>query len=60
MSHDMTKTHYISFVAYVEYDRVLFIKLYPEQNAEVRFPRTHDGKLYAYCNEHGLWEQAVN
>jgi transcriptional regulator with XRE-family HTH domain/desulfoferrodoxin (superoxide reductase-like protein) len=56
INHEMTKTHYISFVAIVSYDRVLMIKLYPEQNAEVRFPKTCGNKLYAFCNKHGLWE----
>ena len=59
IDHDMTKAHYISFVAYVGYERVLLIKLYPEQNAEVRFPQMRGGKLYAYCNVHGLWEQRI-
>ena len=56
INHEMTKTHYISFVAFVGYDRVLLVKLYPEQSAEVRFPKMHGNKLYAYCNEHGLWK----
>ncbi|MBB2182176.1 helix-turn-helix domain-containing protein [Lachnospiraceae bacterium MD1] len=54
-SHEMSKTHYINFVAYVNYDRVLLIKLYPEQNGEVRIPRMGGGKLYFSCNQHGLW-----
>ncbi len=53
-THEMTKIHYISFIAYVTYDRVLLVKLYPEQGGEVRFPKMHGGKLYFYCNEHGL------
>lgn len=53
--HEMTKSHYISFVAYVTYDRLILVKLYPEQNAELRIPRIYKGKLYAYCTEHGLW-----
>jgi len=57
LNHEMSKAHYISFVAYVAYDRVLLIKLYPEQNAEVRFPQMRGGKMYVYCNEHGLWEK---
>ncbi|MGL4606643.1 MAG: helix-turn-helix domain-containing protein, partial [Eubacteriaceae bacterium] len=36
-SHPMEKNHYISFVAYVTYDRILLVKLYPEQGGEVRF-----------------------
>lgn len=53
--HEMTKTHYINFIAYVAYDRVLFVKLYPEQGSEVRFPKMNRGKIYLCCNQHGLW-----
>ena len=44
--HEMTKEHFISFVAYVTYDRVLFIKLYPEQTAQVRFSPMKRGELH--------------
>lgn len=54
-SHEMQKEHYISFIAYVAYDKVLFVKLYPEQGGEVRIPRLHGGKLYFGCSKHGLW-----
>ncbi|TCO69077.1 helix-turn-helix domain-containing protein [Marinisporobacter balticus] len=53
--HEMSKSHYISFVAYVKYDRVLLVKLYPEQGAELRFPKMYGGKIYFYCSQHGLW-----
>lgn len=56
IDHEMTKKHYISFVSYVAMDRVLTIKLYPEQNASVRFARMFGGKLYYYCSDHGLFE----
>lgn len=52
--HEMIKEHYISFAAYVTYDRVLLIKLYPEQSSEVRFPQMMGGRLYFYCRRHGL------
>ncbi len=52
--HDMTKEHFISFLAFVSYDRIQFIKLYPEGNAEARISRRGGGLLYAYCNRHGL------
>ena len=55
VSHPMEKTHYISFFAYVSADRVQIVKLYPEQNAEARFPARGRGTLYAYCNHHGLF-----
>ena len=53
--HEMTKQHFISFVAYSTCDRLTMVRLYPEQNAEVRFPRLRGGRLYFYCNEHGLF-----
>lgn len=54
-THEMSKTHYISFIAYVTCDRALLIRLYPEQNGEVRFPKMYGGKIYYCCNRHGLW-----
>jgi DNA-binding XRE family transcriptional regulator/desulfoferrodoxin (superoxide reductase-like protein) len=56
INHEMSRTHYISFVAYIGYDRVMLVKLYPEQSAEMRFPIMQGKKLYAYCSQHGLWE----
>ena len=57
--HEMTKTHYISFVAFVTSDRVQFVKFYPESNAETRFNLRGRGRLYIYCNKHGLMEQKI-
>ena len=55
MIHPMTKTHYISFFAFVASDRVQFVKLYPEGNAEARMQLRGKGWLYACCNRHGLY-----
>lgn len=54
-SHPMNREHYISFVAAVASDRLLLVKLYPEQNAELRLPRMPRPRLYYYCSEHGLF-----
>ena len=59
MDHPMTKEHYISFLAYVTSDRIQLVKLYPEQNVEGRFTRRGHGLLYAYCNQHGLFQLRV-
>lgn len=59
ISHEMTKTHYISFIAYVTGDRFELVHLYPEGSAAARFFRRGHGKLYWYCNRHGLFEQKV-
>ena len=55
-THPMTKEHYISFISYVRFDRVLTLKLYPEQSGEARFPQMRGGKMYYYCSLHGLFE----
>ena len=57
--HEMTKTHYISFIVYVTGDRFELVRLYPEGPAAARFFRRGHGKLYWYCNKHGLFEQKV-
>ena len=57
--HAMTKTHYISFIAYVTGDRFELVRLYPEGPAAARFFRRGRGKVYWYCNKHGLFEQKV-
>lgn len=56
--HEMTKQHYISFVACVSFDRMIMVRLYPEQGGEVRFPKLHGGRLYFGCNRDGLWVNA--
>lgn len=58
-NHPMKKEHYVSFVAHIGFDRILMIRLYPEQDAVVRFPLTQRGKLYYYCSEHGLFEYKI-
>lgn len=59
VNHDMTKSHFISFMAYLTSDRVQFIKLYPEGNAETRFQLRGSGYIYIYCNKHGLMKIKV-
>lgn len=57
--HDMTKEHYISFVAYLSSNRVQFVKFYPKGNAETRLNFRGRGFLYIYCNKHGLMKQKI-
>ena len=57
--HPMTKSHYISFVAYMSSDRIQVVKFYPEGNAETRLHLRGRGILYWYCNHHGLMKQRI-
>lgn len=59
VNHEMSKTHFISFVAYVTTDRVQLVKLYPEGNAQTRFQLRGRGYLYIYCNKHGLMNKRI-
>ena len=59
LDHPMEKGHFISFIAYVSDNGIQMEKLYPEQPQELRFRRMGHGKLFAYCNRHGLFCQAV-
>lgn len=59
INHEMTKTHFISFIAYLTSDRVQFVKFYPESNAETRLQLRGRGYLYIYCNKHGLMKKKI-
>lgn len=59
VNHVMEKEHFIEWIALVADDKEYCIKLYPEQNAECRFPYIKGAILYAYCNKHGLWKTEV-
>ena len=54
--HPMTRDHYISFMAGVNFDRCELVKLYPEGHAHARFKVGNARYLYAYCNKHGLYK----
>ena len=55
VDHEMTKEHYISFVAALSSDGLHIIKLYPEGNAEVRIKRRGVRRICFFCNRDGLF-----
>ena len=59
VDHPMDKDHYLSFIAYVTPDRCETAALYPEGAAEARFFRRGSGRVYVYCNRHGLFMRKV-
>lgn len=59
-SHPMKKDHYFRFAAYVATERVLLVRLYPEQGGEFRIPQLRGGgKLYLCCSQDGLFEVKI-
>lgn len=55
VNHEMTKKHYISFIAALSKERMEFVKLYPESNAEARLKIKRVTRIYYYCNKDGLY-----
>lgn len=55
--HEMTKEHYISFVAYVTDSSIMMTKSYPEWDLQVSYPICSFGRLIWYCDQCGLMYQ---
>jgi len=60
IDHEMTKQHYISFIAALSPDRIQMVRLYPEGNAEARFQVRGVQQLLFYCNRDGLYSVRVH
>ncbi len=59
VNHDMTKEHYISFIAAVSDDTVQLKKLYPEGNSDARFKINRTKSILYYCNKDGLFSYRI-
>lgn len=57
--HEMTKEHYIGFVALLTGDTLVLKKQYPEWDLSTRIPRIAHGTLIWYCSRHGLFYQLI-
>ena len=55
IDHEMTKTHYISYIAALSSDRCQMVKLYPEGNAEARFMIRGIKRICFCCNRDGSY-----
>ena len=56
VDHEMTKAHFISFIAAVADDGVKITKLYPEGGNFARFKKSRMKAFYFYCNKDGLFK----
>ena len=59
LPHEMSKGHYISFIAAMTDAGVQIVKLYPEGSAEAYFKRSRVRYLYWYCNRDGMFRKKV-
>ena len=56
IGHEMTKKHYISFVAALSSNELQMVKLYPEGAPEARLKMSGVEKIIYCCNQDGLFD----
>ena len=59
LPHEMSKEHYISFIAAMTDAGIQIVKLYPEGSAEAYFKRSRVRYLYWYCNRDGMFGKKI-
>ena len=59
VNHVMQDDHFIEWVAYLAGNQERKVYFTPGQEASFAFDYVGGGKLYAYCNKHGLWSADV-
>ncbi len=59
IAHEMSKEHYISFLAYTTSEKLVINKLYPEQDAGLIIYKMGHGIIYYYCTRHGLFSRRI-
>lgn len=58
-SHEMTKDHYITFVALLTGDTLIMRKQYPEWDLQTSIPRIAHGRLIWHCSKHGMFYKLI-
>ena len=59
VNHVMDLDHYIEWICLVTEDREEYRYLKPNVEASVTFDKVLSGKIYSYCNKHGLWMEEI-
>ena len=54
--HPMLPEHHIEWIALVTGDKTEIVYLKPGMEPKAEFAEVVSGKIYAYCNLHGLWK----
>ena len=57
--HEMSREHYITFLALRSSEQILLRKLYPEWNLELYMPYIPGAMLIWHCKQHGLFYQPL-
>ncbi len=55
VNHVMDENHYIEWLCLVSDNSEKYVYLNPKDEPKVIFDNVKTGKIYSYCNKHGLW-----
>ena len=55
VNHVMENDHYIEWICLVTNNTEEYVYLKPGDDSTVRFKKVENGKIYSFCNKHGLW-----
>ena len=59
VNHVMDEDHYIEWICLVTDNEEKYVYLNPGDKVEVTFDKVTNGKIYSYCNKHGLWVEDI-
>ena len=55
INHVMDEDHYIEWICLLTNNSEEYVYLNPGDEPEAIFNNVKEGKIYSYCNKHGLW-----
>ena len=58
--HPMEEDHYITWIAMESENQIIKTILKPHEEPKAVFPYKKGARIYAYCNNHGLWIKKVD
>ena len=59
VNHVMEEGHYIEWICLLTDKEEKYIYLNPDEEPTVTFDNVNEGKIYSYCNKHGLWVEDI-
>lgn len=59
VNHVMDEDHFIEWICLLTDNKEEYVYLKPNEEPVAIFDKVDNGKLYSYCNKHGLWETDI-
>ena len=59
VNHVMDEEHFIEWICLLYDNKEEYVYLNPNEEPAAIFDKVDSGKLYSYCNKHGLWETDI-